>query len=389
LKNEISILYEKIFRNRSDDSLNNNNIMRATTTGKKRALDGIRTHDLRCSPHNNIKSQVYETFAAASSSKNAAADAEEDCFVNPRSCWSPSSSSPLLPHHHYSYSSFHSWLQSQRKSSNTIREIIIFSKRFGHILDTADASPLMHLSPRNKQHALTALANLSKYTGRYDQFLQLRQRYNLKWSSGNDSMQSFERFFNEELTLDAMLQRIKETMEKLPAHMARIVQFACLVGLRPAEVIESVKLINDKEASPTYYNESRQCLEHYKFPSLFLRQTKKCYVSFVTSEIVDIVRNNNSAQSSLLPDNKKEEIPSYNAIRLTCRRRAIKCDLRFCRKIYGSWLRLQGIESEIVDLLQGRVPKSVFARHYFTPSLDYKARVLQAVHKLKHEIERY
>jgi hypothetical protein len=47
LKNEISIVYEKIFRNRIDDSLNNNNIMRATTTTKKRALDGIRIHDLR------------------------------------------------------------------------------------------------------------------------------------------------------------------------------------------------------------------------------------------------------------------------------------------------------------------------------------------------------
>jgi hypothetical protein len=33
-----------------------------------------------------------------------------------------------------------------------------------------------------------------------------------------------------------------------------------------------------------------------------------------------------------------------------------------------------GIESEMVDLLQGRVPRTVFARHYFTPSLDYRQR---------------
>jgi hypothetical protein len=38
--------------------------------------------------------------------------------------------------------------------------------------------------------------------------------------------------------------------------------------------------------------------------------------------------------------------------------------MAYCRKIYASWLRQSGIESEIVDLLQGSVTKTVFARHY-------------------------
>jgi intergrase/recombinase len=62
-------------------------------------------------------------------------------------------------------------------------------------------------------------------------------------------------------------------------------------------------------------------------------------------------------------------------------------DMRFARKIHASWLRQNGIESEIVDLLQGRVPKTVFARYYFTPSLDYRARVLQALNTLKKSLE--
>jgi intergrase/recombinase len=54
-------------------------------------------------------------------------------------------------------------------------------------------------------------------------------------------------------------------------------------------------------------------------------------------------------------------------------------DMRYCRKIFASHLRQSaGIESKIVDLLQGRVPRTVFARHYFTPSLDYRQKVLQA-----------
>jgi intergrase/recombinase len=46
-----------------------------------------------------------------------------------------------------------------------------------------------------------------------------------------------------------------------------------------------------------------------------------------------------------------------------------------------------GIEAEIVDLLQGRVLKTVFARHYFTPKLDYREKVITALQKLKYDIE--
>lgn len=106
-----------------------------------------------------------------------------------------------------SSSFFLAWLQSQGKTKNTIRETINYAKRFGHVLDTGDASPLLTLSPRNKQHAMSALANLAKFTGRYSQFVQIRQNYNLKWSKG-DSIQHFHRFFNEELSFDIMLQRI-------------------------------------------------------------------------------------------------------------------------------------------------------------------------------------
>ena len=61
--------------------------------------------------------------------------------------------------------------------------------------------------------------------------------------------------------------------------MAQIVKFACLTGLRPAEAVESVRLINDKEAFPKYYNPKPQALEHFRFPDIFLRQTKKAYIS--------------------------------------------------------------------------------------------------------------
>jgi hypothetical protein len=129
------------------------------------------------------------------------------------------------------------------------------------------------------------LANLAKYQGRYQVFLETRQRYALKWSSGNNSLQSLQRFFNPDLTLETMMQKVKEMMRLLPPLMSKIIKFACLIGLRPSECVESVRLINDKEAFAQYYDPVQQALLHYKFPQQYLRTTKKAYISFISLEM--------------------------------------------------------------------------------------------------------
>lgn|SRR5215218_10320530 len=60
----------------------------------------------------------------------------------------------------------------------------------------------------------------SKFKGQYDRWLQIRQRYNSKWSSGNELLQSFSRFFDDGLTLDSMLQRIGQMLRTLPSSMS-------------------------------------------------------------------------------------------------------------------------------------------------------------------------
>jgi intergrase/recombinase len=166
-------------------------------------------------------------------------------------------------------------------------------------------------------------------------------------------------------------------IDKTPTWTGQIIKFACLVGLRPAEVVESVKLINDKEAFQKYYNPDRRALEHYKFGKQFLRTTKACYISVVSPEILELVQN-------------LDKVPkSYDDIRLACYTIGkTRCDLRFARKIFASWLHKSGVSSVIIDLLQGRVPKSVLVQHYLVPvGVDYKTKVLEAVHQLKKEIE--
>jgi hypothetical protein len=56
---------------------------------------------------------------------------------------------------------FVSFLASQGKTFWAIKQTKNYAIKYGHILDTGDASELFSL--RDKHNALTALANLAKY----------------------------------------------------------------------------------------------------------------------------------------------------------------------------------------------------------------------------------
>jgi intergrase/recombinase len=163
---------------------------------------------------------------------------------------------------------------------------------------------------------------------------------------------------------------------KAPIQIANIIRFACLTGLRPAEVIESVKLINRQETLDTYYNQDRQTLEHFRFPDVFLRNTKKAYISFVTQEILQLVR--------FEPDTR---MITYNIIRKRLNQVGVPVHLGLCRKLFASHLRQSaGIQPEVVDLLQGRVSTSILTRHYLVPDNSLRQSVLSAVDKLREKL---
>jgi intergrase/recombinase len=272
---------------------------------------------------------------------------------------------------------FRSWLTSQDKTKATIKNTVNYAKRFSHVLDTGDASSLLTLSQRNKHHAMSALANYAKYTGRYDQFLQIRHKYNLKWTKGG-SLQYFERFFhNKELSFDMMLSKVKQMMKVLPPFMSQIVQFGVLTGLRSSEILQSVELINSgsKEILQEYYDVENMMLCHWKFKQ-FLRTTKIAYVSFVTPEMVDMGKGPTSMQPL-----------TYNQIRSVCYSNGITCDMRFCRKLFATWLYRSGISEAMINMLQGRAPSSILHQHYIA-SADNSLRrdVLAAVEKMREKI---
>src|SRR5919108_843385 len=160
---------------------------------------------------------------------------------------------------------FHDWLVNQGKLPRTVKTNVQYAKRFWSVLETGDASTFATKLPgtRSREVALVALANYAKFTGKYERFLEIKKRYALRWNECN-STQFFERFFNEGLTLDVMLQRIIKMMEKLPLPMQRVIKLALLTGLRASEVIECARLCTSAERLIYYYNPDRQALEHFR-----------------------------------------------------------------------------------------------------------------------------
>ncbi len=62
-------------------------------------------------------------------------------------------------------------------------------------------------------------------------------------------------------------------------------------------------------------------------------------------------------------------------------------EMHLTRKVFASWLRKEGIQSEIVDLLQGRVSQSILTRHYLAPPQNMKDNELNALEKLQRQLQ--
>jgi hypothetical protein len=249
---------------------------------------------------------------------------------------------------------------------HTARARLLYSKKYYHVLTEANAQELLTLSNDKRIHAMKALAALSKYLGCYDLWKSIIERYQLKWSN-EDAIQVFQNITNVDHDFSSMVKWLKDALTKLPQSYGNILLFNALTGLRPEEAIQSIKILHNKESDN--YLKDNTVLEHYKYPSIFIRRTKKAYISIVNGTILGLAR--------------EAADHSYNALRLSIKRKGLHMNMAFCRKIFATHLRNNRIEPEIIDLLQGRIPKSVFARHYFRPDFNYRniTECLISLHK--------
>ncbi len=195
---------------------------------------------------------------------------------------------------------------------------------------------------------MKALSSLSKFSGRHDLWKQTIKKYNLLWSTGDNSLSIFNKIVNE-TSYSEMLKWIKGVISEIAEPQANLFIFNTLTGLRPIEVFACIGLLHTNIEN--YWNIDKGILEHYKFPSEFIRRTKKVFISVADKSLIELAKN--------CPVNT-----SYNALKLMLKRKGLDMNMYFSRKVFATYLRNEGVESEIIDLLQGWISSSVFVRHY-------------------------
>lgn len=151
-----------------------------------------------------------------------------------------------------------------------------------------------------------------------------------------------------------MIEWIDDTIRKYP-RFSNIFMFNVLTGLRHSEAIKSFNLLLSDKRS-IYFSEDCKRLEHFKFSDLFLRRTKKAFISVINDDILNLLFYG-------------FEILTYDKIQLTFQRDNKEFYMAYCRKIFATFLRNEGVEPEILDLLRERIRSSVFANHYYRPDI--------------------
>ena len=78
---------------------------------------------------------------------------------------------------------------------------------------------------------------------------------------------------------------------------------------------------------------------------------------------------------------------TYDVIGKRLTRRGIKTRINELRDYYATFMVRHGLIKEEVDLLQGRITKSIFVRHYWSPAIkELKQRVFTALQELEKQL---
>jgi intergrase/recombinase len=264
---------------------------------------------------------------------------------------------------------FKKWV-TQKYAKSYSNNILCNVKRYSHLLNAdSNLRELELLNDAVKNNEIKSLLILTKYNGCYSEFKARLKQFGIK-ASKPSSLDAFLRILNasESDILDYYhrIQPILRDNERLFS------KFLLHSGLRVGEAVASFNLIielahNSKLSE--YYNNDWQCLMHFKFKDTFIRGTKNCYLTFITKYFLEEISHS--------------EPITYFAIKKRLQRNKQPLRLDEFRDFYGTHLINNGILEAEQNLVCGRIPISIFIRHYWSPKLkELGSRIFTALEKI-------
>jgi len=264
---------------------------------------------------------------------------------------------------------FKKWL-NQRYRPKTVISRFNYARKYADLLISGDLSDLQLMSDDKRVHVLKALSALSKFLGCHDYFSGLVKNYGLKWSSKTGSDLLIERMLKAS-NQEGIIEWIMEVKEVAREYSVFLDFMAC-TGLRYSEAVFSWNLMIQLEREDRlqeYYRSENSVLEHFRFKDLFLRNSKKTFISFVFDSLVKEAAGSREISFSVLPSRLK--------------RRGLKSRFSDIREYHASYLT-KYLRPPEIDFLHGRISTGIFMRNYFNPAwiTDLKERALRAAEEI-------
>jgi len=248
--------------------------------------------------------------------------------------------------------------------------VMTYSKKYSYILFEGSMKDIDLIPPKTKNTSIKSLVILSKYLGVHEQFKAELKSYGIKLFR-TDAFGSFMRVYTNHAS--DLIERYTKATSVLRPNEQLFLHFLSLSGLRKIEGVTSFNKIielNKEDKLNDYYNEEKSLLEDFKYKELFLRGTKNVYISFLPKEIILSIA--------------ESERVRYDALKKRLMSAKIRCRTNELRDYYGTYMVRHGLIKEEVDLLQGRIPPSIFIRHYWSPSfIELGDRTLRAIANLE------
>ena len=271
------------------------------------------------------------------------------------------------------WAAFKQWLDAQYSPKHARQ---VFSRAVTYheaATDAAKAAQLKALSKDKRRLIMEGLAAYAKFSGTYEIWQSVRRQAGLKWGQ-SDPLKVINALVSGEAT--HALEWLNEVAARLPVPYRVVLVFAALTGLRPTEAANSCALIyelSSKGQLADYYDADLKMLQHFKYPKVFLRRTKNAYITFVGPRLIEAVASMEPVAFSTV----SKAIRSHLGMQVQAKN---------LRKHYATFLR-KYLEQEMIDLVQGRVGSSVFAKHYYRPLIEeLRERVLTATAQLEKEL---
>jgi intergrase/recombinase len=251
-----------------------------------------------------------------------------------------------------------------------------YAKQFSSCLTGRDLSKVAGLRDSFRPNVMKALSALAKFLGCYEDYKQLIRQYGLKWGGRSADDLIIDRL-NKVENPDEVFEWIRQAKAARP-DLTDFLDLMAVSGLRLVEAVSSYNLIvrlSRENKVQEYYHVEHQTLEHFKFKEIFIRKSKKAFISFVPGELVKRIGEN-------------DLLTSPDAVQKLLQKRGLKLRFADIREAHATF-STKFLKDTEIDFLHGRVTTNVFMRNYFNPALitDLQARALQGIQEIQQKVK--